>query len=131
MRGHKSVYYMTDSELREYKRALYRRRVLRNRILLGSIMLFAAILLTVGFFTISSDARDDAKECNYKYFKQITIKQGDRLWELADDYIDYSEYDDKEEYLAEVCSINHMEDISVIKTGENIVLPYFSSEFVY
>ena len=51
--------------------------------------------------------------------------------ELADSYIDYDYYKDKNAYIAEVQSINHIEDASSVSAGQEIVVPYYSSEYVY
>ena len=67
---------------------------------------------------------------NFKYYTSITVSYGESLWDIADEYIDYDEYKDKNAYIAEVCSINHIEAEDSIKAGQDLVVPYYSSDFI-
>ena len=50
MRLQKSVYYMTDSELRAYKRRKRRQRIIRNRIL--TLLITISMVKRVMYFTL-------------------------------------------------------------------------------
>ncbi len=130
MRGRKSVYYMTDSELRAYKRRLGRQRAFRNRlfILLMTICLIA--VFAGSYYSIKSSAHSSKDDLLFKYYTNVTVQQGETLWNIADEYIDYTQYKDKSSYIAEVKSINHLNDDAEIKAGQSLVLPYYSSEFI-
>ena len=52
------------------------------------------------------------------------------MWDLSDDYIDYDEYKDKKEYIAEVQSINHLTEEDSIRAGQTLIVPYYSYDFV-
>lgn len=52
------------------------------------------------------------------------------MWDLSDDYIDYDEYKNKKEYIAEVQSINHLVEEDSIRAGQTLIVPYYSYDFV-
>ena len=97
MRVQKSVYRMTDRELRLYKRQLRRKQQIRRRV-----------------FTMT----------------QVTVAYGETLWDLSENYIDYEEYKDKNEYIEEVQSINHLAEEDSIRAGQTLIVPYYSYDFV-
>ena len=49
---------------------------------------------------------------------------------LNDDYINYDEYKNKKEYIAEVQSINHLAEEDSIRAGQTLIVPYYSYDFV-
>lgn len=130
MREQNSVYYMTDREYRAYKRQIRRQRELRRRMLMIAM---TVCLIVIGVFSYNSfvaSASTGDDEVSFKYYTNITVAYGETLWDIADDYIDYEQYADKEVYIAEVKSINHLDSEGTIKAGQNLVLPYYSNEFV-
>ena len=130
MRVQKSVYYMTDSELRAYKRRKRQMRIVRNRLLATLVSICLIAFFAVCYFSIKSSANTGNDDMSFKYYTQITIANGDTLWTIADDYIDYSKYRDKAEYVAEVQSINNLNDTCDIRSGQTLIMPYYSSEFI-
>lgn len=66
----------------------------------------------------------------FKYYTSITVQNGETLWGIADDYIDYSQYKNKNAYISEVMSINQLDDASDIISGQKLTVPYYSSEFI-
>ena len=118
MRVQKSVYYMTDRELRIYKRQLRRRRQLQRR-----IVTMLATICVIAFCAVSYQLK-------FKYYTQVTVAYGETLWDLSDDYIDYDEYKNKKEYIAEVQSINHLTEEDSIRAGQTLIVPYYSYDFV-
>lgn len=54
-----------------------------------------------------------------------TIEQGDSLWSIAEEYVDYDHYDDIRDYVDEVISINDLNDKNSITAGCNLVIPYY------
>ena len=129
MRLQKSVYYMTDSELRAYKRRKRRQRIIRNRILTLLITISMIAFLTIFYHSINSSANTGADELKFKYYTQITVSKGETLWSIADSYIDYTMYKNKASYVSEVKSINCLNDCDDIKSGQVLVVPYYSTEF--
>lgn len=129
MRTYRDVTEMTDRELRNYKRRLRIQREHRRKCMM-LVMTFCLILLgTISFKTIQSSAQTGDEEIIFKYYTNITVAYGDTLWDIADEYIDYDQYKNKETYIAEVKSINHIGEDSAIRAGQNLVIPYYSNEF--
>ncbi len=130
MKAQKNIYEMTDRELRAYKRRLHRQRAIRRRCMMVLMTVCLVMVCAVSYHSIKSNAHTSDQEMNFKYYASITVACGDTLWELADEYIDYEQYADKEVYLAEVRNINHLDESMNIKTGQNLILPYYSNDFV-
>jgi len=129
MRRQANITEMTDRELRIYKRKLRRQREQRRRLAIVISALFLAFLGTFSYCSLKSDAKSSKDEVMYKYYTRVTLQYGDNVWDLADNYIDYDQYKDKEDYLDEVCSINRLSNCDHIDAGESIVFPYYSSEY--
>ncbi len=130
MKSTKRVYDMTDRELRAYKRKLRRQREQRKRML----AMMATVLLVFGFVcsyhSFTARANDANTPVAYKYYTDVVVKSGESLWTISDRYVDYSQYKNKQAYIDEVCSINNLYDGSDIRSGQRIVVPYYSTEFV-
>ena len=130
MRTHQNIYEMDDRELRSYRRTLKLRRERRKKCLTLFSAVFAAICMilicTVSYGSIKSKANS-----GFKYYTSVTVGAGETLWEIADDYIDYSHYKDKNSYISEVESINHLNEEGSVAAGQVLILPYYSAEFVY
>ncbi len=126
----KNLYEMTDRELRAYKRQLRRQRRQRRKIasLLLAVCLIA--ICVVSFHSLPLSAQNNSETLPLKYYTGVTVKSGESLWMLADRFIDYEQYDNKEAYISEVCSINRLEDASKIRAGQRLFFPYYSDEFV-
>ena len=67
----------------------------------------------------------DAIATETKLYKMYTIEQGDSLWSIAEEYVDYDHYDDIRDYVDEVISINDLNDKNSITAGCNLVIPYY------
>lgn len=130
MREQKSVYTMTDRELRRYRRRMRRQREIRRRCMMIVMTFCLIIIFTVSYHTIQTSASSASEELTFKYYTNITVQYGETLWDIADEYIDYNEYNDKSEYIAEVQSINHLESKDAIRVGQHLIVPYYSNEFV-
>ena len=122
--------FLSKSELRIYKNKIKRQRIVRRqRIVLGFIA--ALIIFAIIFFasTITLNAKVDSSDILYKYYKPISVQAGDSLWSIAAANISYEKYDSIESYIAEVRSINHLEEDDVVLAGEDLIIPYYSKEF--
>ncbi len=129
MRGQKSVSRMNNGELRFYRCMLRLRRERRRRLL---ISMFAMLAITCVIITGSiyySSIKSHAGS-GFKYYTSITVETGETLWSLADEYIDYEHYKDKNRYIAEVQSINHLDGSCTLMAGQTLVVPYYSDEYV-
>ena len=130
MREQKSVYRMTDRELRAYKRQQKRRKQLQRRICTMMATICMIVVCAVAFHGIRSMASNGENQLKFKYYTQVTVAYGETLWDLSDSYIDYEEYKDKNEYIEEVQSINHLAEEDSIRAGQTLIVPYYSYDFV-
>jgi len=130
MREQKHISEMNDRELRAYKRRLRRQREQRRRIMSVALTLCLVIICAVSYHSIISNAKSGTEELSLKYYTGITVKSGETLWSIADDYIDYTQYKNKDTYINEICSINNLENASEIKCGQRLIIPYYSSEYI-
>lgn len=119
---------MSDRELRMYKRKLRRRREQRRRLAIALSALFLACVGVFSYCSMKSDAQSSS-DIKFKYYTNVTLQYGDTVWELADQYIDYDRYEDKDDYIDEVCSINRLSSCDGLDAGETIVFPYYSEEY--
>lgn len=87
-----------------------------------AIALVLSLIIAIIAFGITSKAKTIDNE--HKYFKSVTIKSGDTLTSIADTYAD-EHYESAEEYINEVARINNI-DPDKIKSGNNIIIPYYS-----
>lgn len=70
----------------------------------------------------------DAIATETKLYKMYTIEQGDSLWSIAEEYVDYDHYDDIRDYVDEVISINDLNNKNSITAGCNLVIPYYRED---
>lgn len=129
MKTHKRVTEMSDREYRVYKRNIRRRRAFKRKLALVAITFCLIITCAISYHSIKSSATS-GDDMNFKYYTSITVQNGETLWGIADDYIDYSQYKNKNAYISEVMSINQLDDASDIISGQKLTVPYYSSEFI-
>lgn len=91
--------------------------------------LLLAFLCGITFGSILSSAKgsEEKKLDTFKYYKSVTIEQGDSLWNIARENMT-PEYDSINDYIEEVCFINSL-DGTQIHAGCSLTVPYYSSEF--
>ena len=127
----KSMYGVDDREVRERRRALRRHRQHRHRrrILISALAMLEAACMIIGGGFYASSIRSSAGS-GFKYYTSVTIEYGETLWSLADEYINYDHYKDKNRYIAEVQSINHLDGAGTLMAGQTLIVPYYSDEYV-
>lgn len=130
MRKHRNLQEMSDRELRHYGRVLRLRRERRRKIVTAFFTVFATICMIMVCVISYSTIRSNASS-GFKYYTQVTVEAGENLWDIAEEYIDYDYYKDKNSYISEVRSINHLDTDGNIVAGQSLILPYYSAEFVY
>ena len=130
MRVQKSIYRMTDRELRSYRRQLRRKQQTRRRIFTMIATICVIVFCVVSYQGIRSLASSGEDQLKFKYYTQVTVAYGETLWDLSDEYIDYEKYKDKTEYIEEVQSINHLAEEDSIRAGQALIVPYYSYDFV-
>lgn len=122
--------FNSRSEVRIRNNRLRRQRIVRcqyiSLMFLITIILFSALFMRMSFM---SDAQGDDYVPEIKYYSSITVHSGDTLWQIADERFDEHHYDSVDDYVNEICNINGLSDLSMVKAGENLIIPYYSSEF--
>lgn len=128
MRIQRDICDMSEREFRKCARVLRLRRERRRKCLTLAVAVFAAfcmiLICTISYNSISSNAND-----GFKYYTSIIVEAGESLWDIADDYMD-GHYNSRDNYIAEVCSINHLDEKGTIIAGQTLIVPYYSSEYV-
>ncbi len=129
MKKQENIYKMTDREFRSYKRTLRIRRERRQRIYFFILSLFALFCI-VFFGAIALHSVRSSASNGFKYYTSVTVEEGDRLWNLVDDYIDYGHYKNKDSYIQEVRTINHLDKDCRITAGQCLIIPYYSDSYL-
>lgn len=92
-----------------------------------SLTLCLIVILAVTFGSFLSRAKNKEEDVTYyKYYTNIEIQPGDTLWDLADEYLEH--YESKEAYIQEVSQLNSIRNGKII-SGQNLIMPYYSTEY--
>ena len=121
--------YTGASERRIRNNKIRRRREMRRNIFMCFLTVMLVISLSLVFFSFGTKAQSSEAEISYKYYKSITVQDGDTLWDYASLYADEEHYNSKQDYIDEVIHMNALTDNEII-SGQYIILPYYSLEFV-
>ena len=83
------------------------------------------ILVTVLYILIShkDSPATSSSNSSKKYYKCITIEEGDTLWDIANEY-KTEEYASTQAYIDEVLAMNNL-NTDVIVDGTNLLIPYY------
>ena len=115
---------MTDKEYRSYKN---RRRVAAkariNMVRLVAAVMFALVIVIGCRFAAAKVGATNKIEA-YKFYKTVTMKYDQTLSDVADEYFD-EHYDNVEEFLDEIKSINHVNENSAMAGGKLLYIPYY------
>ena len=120
---------MTDREYRCWRRHARQRRKMQKRYMLCFITLSLVAIFAISCHAVTTSANTGIDEISFKYYTSISVKYGETLWDIADEYIDYNQYKDKNAYIAEVQSINRLDEDGTVKAGQYLIVPYYSSEW--
>lgn len=118
-----------DSERRIRNNRIRRQRQLRRHVILCLFTFLLVISLSLIFFSFRTRAQSNDEKIMYKYYKSIMVNNGDSLWKYAETYGDKQYYATPDDYIKEVMSMNFLEDENII-SGQYLILPYYSSEFI-
>ena len=72
---------------------------------------------------------DVSSDAAFSHLYLLLFCQPEFLWNLAEEYGALEHYDSRQEYIEEVMRMNGLSDDQIV-TGQYIIIPYFSSEFV-
>ena len=120
-------YKVSERRIRNNK--LRRRRQLRHHIMMFAMTVLLIVSLSVCFFGFKTKAQSETEQIAYKYYKSIVVESGDTIWDYANEYAHEDFYDSYDSYIKEVIRINAMSDDS-IQSGQYLIIPYYSYEFV-
>ena len=129
MRVQKQIYRMNDRELKNFRRTLRLRRERRRKMLISVLAMLAVTCAIVFGSLFYTTIRTNAGS-GFKYYTSVIIEPGETIWNLADEYIDYNHYKDKNKYISEVQSINHLDSDYTIYAGQRLIVPYYSDVYV-
>lgn len=92
--------------------------------IVGAVIICAVFSINA----LRSRASGADADISYKYYKNIVIAYDYDLSDAAADYAD-EHYDNAQDYLREVCNINHLASASDVTPGTHVIVPYYSEEF--
>ena len=117
------------SERRIKNNRIRRQKEMRKNFLLVVMTVCLVITFSISMNGFLSNAKDDSIETSYKYYKSITIENGDTLWSIAEEYMDAEHYDSVNDYIKEAKQMNTLANDN-ITYGQCLIVPYYSNEFV-
>ena len=87
--------------------------------------LFAVLFLVFAIGCIAVNTEKCVADTNEnKYFTNITVDEGDTLWEVASEHMDEEHYDSIYEYMDEIKEMNNMTSEELYE-GQNLVITYY------
>ena len=108
-------------------RSQKRRRQLQHRNLTVAAFVLAICLIFIGGFHRFSLRTSAASEHEmYLYYTSVTVRSGDTLWSIADEYHTV-ECGDMQTYIMEIQRLNHL-GTDEIHAGSSLVIPYYTAE---
>ncbi len=123
-------WYYSRSEVRIRNNRIRRQRIFRRQIITVSFLISLLIFLFVFLGTsFMSDAQSDDFVPQFKYYSSLTVHAGDTITDIASVYYSEDNYDSLSEYIAEICTLNHISDSNKLRAGEALIVPYYSSEY--
>lgn len=124
-----AAWKITDGEWKRDRRVQRLRRERRQKYMTVGLALIAIacmiLICIVSYSSIKAHA-----SAGFKYYTGITVESGETLWNIADRYIDYEYYADRDTYIAEIENINHLDADGSLLAGQFLVIPYYSMEYV-
>lgn len=89
------------------------------------VILIAMLLILLGSsIRTFASSRTDGQGTMQKYYTSIRIEPGDTLWNIANSYVTAEM--SKKEFINEVCQLNHMDKDDILRSGDYIVVMYYS-----
>lgn len=98
------------------------------RRMLAIIILSVAMLISFVLTGVIVHARsnDISGNCT-PYYTNVTVRQGETLWTIAEHYIDYGVSDSIYEYMDQLTELNHLTTDNVYE-GQNLVVVYYQHD---
>ncbi len=126
-KNYRAESYQKDLSLtRSLRNKIRRKRQLQKRLVMCFLTLVLITILSSFSFGFRTKAQESNEDAAYKYYKSITVEDGDTLWNYARQYGDLRYYDDCNDYIKEVKSINSLQN-DKITAGCHLILPYYGT----
>ncbi len=129
-----SVGYSADSrkkndsmDTRQARRRQRERMVWMQKCLIVTVIIVVILLAILCGTRIRILADSANKTTLHTYYTSIELQAGDTIWDLAQEYTAGTRVS-TQDYIAEVCRLNHLTDADDIHAGGNLVIPYYSYE---
>lgn len=106
-----------------------RQREMRKNVLIVIMTFCLIITAAISMNSFLSNAKEESSPVSYKYFKSITIENGDTLWSIAQEYMDDDHYDTVYDYIHEVKKMNLLSNDD-ITYGQHLIIPYYETEHI-
>ncbi len=107
------------------RRALNFLGVKTGRFAVVSIVLITLFLSFICGSVIVKAGNDRASSNERLYYTSIVINEGDTLWNIASEHVDYSHYSSVYEYMNEIIDLNNLES-DQIYAGKRILITYYA-----
>lgn len=109
--------------MREYQK-VHNKQTTQQKYIVSLFCFAIAVVMLSIIFLRTTNAQAAPAEVTAKYYTSIQIETGDTLWSIASNHIT-DEYQDMNEFIQEVCSINHISR-DEIHAGQYIIIPYYA-----
>lgn len=106
------------------QRAGERYRFFIMLLILSAVVMFTYLIAG----SVRTEAASSPQRPSYKYYTSVRIQKGDTLSQIAVEY-HTDECGSLDEYMDEICAINHISRDS-IHSGQYLAIPYYSSEYL-
>ena len=113
------------SERRIRNNRIRRQKEMRKNFLLAVMTICLVFTFSFSISSFLSNAKAESSPVAYKYYKSITISNGETLWSIAKENMDAEHYASINDYIKEVKQVNSLRTDS-ISYGANIIVPYYS-----
>jgi cell division protein YceG involved in septum cleavage len=98
---------------------------MQKRILAFAVLAAVSILVVLGGSIRAFASSQSTQMPLHKYYTSIQVEKGDSLWSIADDYIADGVMT-REDFIDEVCTLNHISRQDNLRSGEHLVVMYYS-----
>ena len=90
---------------------------------LGALLFIMFVSFILGSVMVNAESRSANPDAEL-YYTNIVVQEGDTLWDIAREYVDYDYYDNAKEYMDELVRINALTTDDVY-AGENLIVTYY------
>ena len=117
------------SERRIRNNKIRRQKEMRKNFLLAVMTICLVFTFSFSISGFLSNAKAESCPVAYKYYKSITISNGETLWSIAKENMDDEHYASVNDYIKELKKVNSLKS-DTISYGANIIVPYYSYELI-